>query len=111
MSIRRQQIESFSVPVQTAAAAVRAVLSRRLVYRHTSELENGTVFKTNVKPSWWLLGTDLTINLQPLATGTQIVAETQSQWFIFGDAFDYYNGYLRNFFSDVRAELLSHAPA
>ena len=50
----------------------------------------------------------MTVEILPVPTGTQVVAKTKSQWFIFGDVFDYYNGYLRDFFSDVRTELQRH---
>lgn len=108
MSVRRQIDDCFDATPPAVAAAVRVVLSRRPPYIHTSETQRDTTFKTNVKPSWWLLGTDMTIELQPSPTGTQVVAKTVSQWFILGDVFDYYNRYLRDFFRDVRAELQSH---
>ena len=47
----------------------------------------------------------MTVDLQEVPSGTQIIAATQSQWFILGDALDYYNGYLRDFFGAVQAEL------
>ena len=47
----------------------------------------------------------MTIELQPIPTGTQVVAQTKSQLFIFGDVLDYYNSYLSDFFTDVRAVL------
>ena len=72
------------------------------------ETERDKAFVTNVKPSWWLLGTEMTIELRPTPTGTQVVAQTKSQPFIFGDVFDYYNGYLCDLFRDVKAELQHH---
>jgi hypothetical protein len=47
----------------------------------------------------------MTIELQPIPTGTQVVAQTKSQLFIFGDVLDYYNRYLSDFFTDVKAVL------
>jgi hypothetical protein len=47
----------------------------------------------------------MTIELQPIPTGTQVVAQTKSQVYIFGDVLDYYNRYLSDFFTDVRAVL------
>lgn len=85
--------------------AVRTVLSRRPPYLRTIESEAGNSFSTNVKPSPWLLGTEMTIELQPIPTGTQVVAQTKSQVYIFGDVLDYYNRYLSDFFTDVRAVL------
>jgi hypothetical protein len=108
MSVRRQKDDCFDATPPAVAAAVRVVLSRRPPYIHTTETQRDTRFKTNVKPSWLLLGTDMTIELQPSPTGTQVVAKTASQWFIAGDVFNYYNRYLRDFFRDVKAELQSH---
>ncbi|MGH7963139.1 MAG: hypothetical protein ACRERD_15130 [Candidatus Binatia bacterium] len=108
MSVQRQKDDSFDAAPAAVAAAVRAVLSHRPPYVSMTETERDTAFETNVKPSWWLLGTDMTVVLQPLPTGTQVVAKTKSQWFIYGDVFDYYNGYLRDFFRDVRTELQRH---
>ncbi|MES2474435.1 MAG: hypothetical protein V4640_01550 [Verrucomicrobiota bacterium] len=105
MSVRRQKEKYFDAPPLAVARAVRAVLSRRPPYIHTTETQRDTTFKTTVRPSWWLLGTDMTIELQPSPNGTQIVAKTVSQQFIFGDVFGYYNRYLRGFFRDVKAEL------
>ena len=105
MSVRRQKHDCFDATPPAVAAAVRVVLSRRPPYIHATETQRDTRFKTNVKPSWWLLGTDMTIELQPSPTGTQVVAKTASQWFILGDVFDFYNRYLCDFFRDVKWEL------
>jgi len=107
MSVRRQKSEIFDATPPAVAAAVRVVLSRRPPYLSTTETTRDTVFETNVKPSWWLLGTHMTFELQPSPTGTQVIVKTESQWYIFGDVFNCYNGYLREFFRDVRTELQS----
>lgn len=107
MPVRRQQDDCFDATPLDVAAAVRVVLSQRPPYVHMTETQSDTSFIANVKPSWWLLGTDLTIDLHPSPAGTQVVAKTTSQWFILGDVFNYYNRYLSDFFRDVRAELQS----
>lgn len=105
MPVHRQQTDHLDAQPPAVAAAVRIVLSRRPPYDHATELKRDAIFKANVKPSRWLLGTDMTIELQPSPAGTQVVAKTASQWFIIGDVFDYYNRYLLDFFTAVRAEL------
>ncbi len=50
----------------------------------------------------------MTVQLQPSQDGTLVFAKTESQWFIYGDVFDYYNRYLLDFLRDVRMELPSH---
>ena len=106
MSVRRQKDDYFDATLPAVVAAVRAVLSRR-PYRSTTETERNIAFKTNVKP-WLLLGTDMTVQLQPSQGGTQVLARTESQCFITGDVFDCYNRYLCDFFRDVRTELQNH---
>ncbi len=105
MTVRRHKTESFNATCPEVAFAVRKVLSRCPPYVKMVETAEGKAFATNVKPSPWLLGTNMTIELQPIPTGTQVVAQTKSQLFIFGDVLDYYNGYLCDFFRDVGAVL------
>ena len=85
------------------AQAVRAVLGQSPRYRHTTE--QGTCFVTNVRPHWWVLGTAMTIDLQPSGTRTQVSVSTRSQWFIVGDVFDYYSGYIHDFLGHLMARV------
>jgi hypothetical protein len=105
MTVRRHSHDYFDAAPSAVASAVRTVLSSRPPYVKTSETEKGAMFKTNVKPSCLLLGTDMTIQLQPSSGGTQIIAKTQSQFFILGDIFNCYNRYIENFLRDLRTEL------
>lgn len=105
MTVRRHSDDYFDAAPTAVASAVRAVLARRPPYVQMSETERDAAFRTNVKPSWWLLGTDMTIQLLPSSGGTQVVAKTESQWFILGDVFNFYNRYIRDFLRDLRTEL------
>jgi hypothetical protein len=105
MTVRRHSDDYFEAAPSAVATAVRIVLSRRPPYIQTSETEKVTIFTTNVKPKWWLLGTDMTVHLQPSSGGTQVVAKTESQFFIMGDVFGFYNRYIRDFLKDLRIEL------
>jgi len=105
MTVRRHPDDYLDAAPPAVASAVRTVLARRPPYVQTTETEKGTVFKTIVKRSWWLLGTDTTIHLQPSSGGTQVVAKTESKWFILGDVFNFYNRYIRDFLRDLRTEL------
>ena len=104
MTVRRHSEDFFDAAPSAIASAVRLVLARGPHYVLTSETEKDAVFKTNVKPSWWLLGTDMTIHLQPSSGGTQVVATTESQGFIRGDVFNFYNHYIQDFLRDLRTE-------
>ena len=105
MTVRRHSDDNFAEPPPEVARAVRAVLACRPPYVKADELEKDTIFRTNVKPNWWLLGTEMVIRLDSSSGGTRVRAETRSQWFILGDIFGYYNEYIRDFFGALRAEI------
>ena len=105
MTVRRHSDDYFDAAPTIVASAVRTVLTRHPPYVRADEVEKNAVFKTNVRPSRWLLGTDMTIRLQPSSGGTQVVADTKSQFFVMGDVFGYYNRYIRDFLQDLRSEL------
>jgi hypothetical protein len=87
------------------ARATRSVLSRRPQYVRSDEVEADAVFNANVRPSWLMLGTDMKVELQPFPAGTQVLVETKSQFYIMGDVFGFYEGYIQSFLSDLRIEL------
>ena len=105
MTVRRHSDDYFDAAPSAVASAVREVFAQRPPYRQVNETEKDAAFKTNVRPHWWLLGTEMTIQLQPSSGGTQVVAQTKSQWFIVGDVFGFYNRYIRDFFRALRIEL------
>jgi hypothetical protein len=105
MPVRRQKDEFYEASPDAVTAAVRVVLSRVPPYYSTKETVPFTAFSTRIRPSYLLLPTTMTAELQPTSSGTRVVAETVSQWFILGDVFGYYDRYLREFFNAVEAEL------
>ena len=105
MTVHRERVEIFDMPPAEVALAVRSVLSRCPPYVRMTETLKATTFKTNVKPKWWLLGTDMTVELHLITTGTKVVAATKSQSFITGDVFQFYDGYLSDFLREVRLGL------
>ena len=105
MPVRRQKDEYYEAPLEAVTAAVRVVLSRVPPYYSTKETVPLTGFWTSIRPSYLLLPTAMTVELQPTSSGTRVVAKTVSQWFILGDVFGYYDRYLQEFFNAVIAEL------
>jgi hypothetical protein len=105
MTVIRHSEGFFDSPLARVADGVRTVLARTPPYRNTIEVEKDTFFKTNIKPSWWLLGTSMTVKLQTVSSGTKVIAEAKSQIFIFGDVFHYYNEYLRKFLEDLQSQV------
>ena len=65
MTVRRHSEDYFFTPAADESKIVREILSRRPPYTHTRELVKEAVFKTNIKPDWWYLGTEMTIQLVP----------------------------------------------
>src|SRR5947209_2912549 len=105
MTVHRHSNDYFDAAPPEVANAVRSVLAQRPPYLNPNELEKDAVFKTNVRPSWWLAGTDMIIRLTPLSGGTQVFARTESQKYIFGDIFNFYNRYIQDLLVDIRTEL------
>jgi hypothetical protein len=105
MTIRRHSDDHFDAAPPSVASAVRAILVRRPPYSQTAEIEKDALFKTNVRPTESLLGTDMTIQLRPSSGGTQVIIDTKSQRFILGDVFGYYNRYIRDFLKDLQTEI------
>src|SRR5208337_1884003 len=104
MTVLRHSDDYIAAAPPAVVRAVRKVLSRRPPYTQTYEVEKDAVFKTKVRWHWWLLNTHMTIQLQPSSGGTQVVAKTESQYFIMGDVFGCYNRLIRDFLKDLRIE-------
>lgn len=105
MTVRKHGSAMFDANPVVVARAIRSVLGRRPQYVRSDEVEADAVFSTKVRPSWLLLGTDMKVELQPLSGGTQVLVDTKSQFYILGDVFGFYDGYINSFLSDVRMEL------
>lgn len=105
MTIRRHSHAHFKATPAVVAKAVRSVLAQRPPYVRADEVEKDALFSTDVRPGWWLSGTDMMIQLHASPDGTFVTAETKSQFFIVGDVFGFYDRYIQRFLSDVRREL------
>jgi len=114
MTVRREQSEVFHASTVEVGEAVRSVLASgrpSYKYHHTVETNDHLIFKTEVRPSWWplLAATELSIRLTPSDSHTKVIIDTRSQSFIFGDVFDIYNGYIRDFLGAIRSRVETHA--
>ena len=65
MTVHRQAHAHFGASASEIAEAIQEVIVQRPPYNKTIEIKAGSLFTTIVKPSWWLLGTDMTIEVQP----------------------------------------------
>ena len=105
MTVRRHSENFFRIAPPAVASAIRTVLSRRPPYNRTAEIAKDTLFKVNVRPSWFMLGTTMTVQLSPEHDGTRVITDIKSQFYILGDIFDFYNRYIHEFLGDLRSEL------
>ena len=108
MPVERHAEIDVDAPISSVAQAARAVLGQSPQYRRT--VEQATRFETNVRPHWWLLGTAMTIDLQPDGARTRVSVATRSQSFIVGDVFGYYRGYIHEFLGRLMVRLREQTP-
>jgi hypothetical protein len=104
MTVCRTVDEFLKVNRTAAAQAVRRVLESNPRYRNTAEMAQDSRFATNIKPSWWLLGTNMSVSLADCDTGTMVTVQTRSQPYIMGDIFCCYDRYIRHFLEKVKSE-------
>jgi hypothetical protein len=114
MTVSREQSEVFHASSDKMVEAVRSVLANGQAsykYHDAGEADDHLVFHTVVRPSWWplLAATRMVIRLNPDDSQTKVIVETRSQWFIVGDVFNIYNGYIRDVLGAIRSRVEGHA--
>ncbi|MBU3005355.1 hypothetical protein [Paraglaciecola arctica] len=105
MTVKREASELLNIPTMEVCDHVKKVLSenqRSYSYSKTTKNDNG--FVTTVKPVLWpfILSTKMNISFVDYNEKTEVIVSTQSQWFILGDVFNAYDGYIRTFFDSLR---------
>jgi hypothetical protein len=98
MTVRRSNCKFFPEDRISIAHAVRNILNQYPPYRNTAEPIKDSRFITNVKPSWWFLGTDMVVTVEVSESGTLVTVNTISQPYIIGDIFHFYDQYINDFF-------------
>ena len=106
MTVERQKSKKFQAPYSRVLGGLRKVLAegqQTYSYQGTVEGQDGMRITTTVRPRLWplLLSTRLSIDLDPDSAGTRVSVQTRSQWFIIGDVFDMYRGYIRDLLEAV----------
>ena len=116
MTVERQHAETFRFSHSRVLDAVREILAGghpSHSYEGTEEAEGGRRITTTVKPWQWplFLSTAMSIDLDPDGTSTRVTVRTRSQWFILGDMFNLYGGYIRDLLQAVHNKLMAEAQA
>ena len=107
MTVKRELAESFNIPSADISESILNILKGKqpsYKYVNTSEVKEN-YFKTTIEPNIWplLLSTKFEVQIIPDGSQSKVVAKTISQPYLFGgDVFDFYNGYIRDFFSTLR---------
>jgi hypothetical protein len=110
--VRRHQVDIFALPIERIRAAVAAALRHPPTgcrYVKTRIENGGDRASTTVRPWLWplLLDTRMTLEIVPLGPPGlfKVSAGTQAQWFITGDVFGFYLGYIAHALGEVRRGL------
>ena len=105
MTVTRKASELLNIPTKEVCDRIKKVLSeKQRSYSYINTIENDDGFDTTVKPILWpfILSTKMNITFADHNDKTEVIVSTQSQWFILGDAFNAYNGYIRTFLDGLR---------
>jgi hypothetical protein len=98
VSVTAQQ--TFQADKARVSSYVRETLDRNPIYKRVYERPDGARFSAIVRPNIPLiLGTDISIRLEEVGDRTTVTATVESQAFIMGDAFGFYERYIREFFT------------
>lgn len=100
MTVTRCRTEQLNAEASTVVDALAATLDegqKAYQYTETEVSESGMSVAAVIKPNSWplLMSTRLSVHIGRQSDDfTLVTAKTKSQWFIFGDVLNYYNGYL-----------------
>jgi len=86
---------------------IEQILQERALYRQTSINPDTATVTTTITPGFPLLSTQMLIHLRAEAAQTKVEVMTRSQWYIWGDIFNMYNGYINQFLQALTARLAS----
>ena len=110
MTIERVASEEFNATAVSVAEALVVILDQgqpTYQYRDCEFSDSGMTIATVIRPNWWplLMSTRLYIQVEPRDVNlTVVTAHTKSQWFIMGDVFNFYLGYLNDMLGSLRGK-------
>jgi hypothetical protein len=94
-----ERVKSVTVPVDQRLVlhAVEQILREQALYRQISINPDTATVTTTITPGFGLLSTKMLVSLRAEADQTQVEVMTRSQWYILGDIFNMYYGYIHQF--------------
>jgi hypothetical protein len=106
MTVRRQDIKSFAVSKEQMKVRVLRVLGEKCAkysYVNINVSEDGSEINVRIKPKLWplILSTKIFIKLCGEDTNCSVEISTCSQWYISGDCFNCYTGYIKDLFDKL----------
>jgi len=105
VTVERELTELFDIPSEEISDCIKKVLSeKQRSHSYIKTVKNGDGFDTIIKPIGWpfILSTKMNITFVNDKLRTEVVVKTKSQWFVLGDAFNAYNGYINKFLKSLR---------
>lgn len=107
MTVTRQGFTTFTADSDTVLKAVEQTLAENALYKGAIVNRPAAQVQTTITPGFLLLSTRLSIIVRTGAVPehTWIEVKTTSQWYILGDIFGMYDGYIAGFFSALNATL------
>ena len=114
MTVERQDSEQFDASRKQLLGSILGILKsgqQKYSYVDTEVDSDAGEVHTRIKPNYWplFLSTGLGIQIEGGDTASRVVVKTRSQWFIWGDVFDFYNGYIKDMLSSLRSEMEKNA--
>jgi hypothetical protein len=106
MTVRIQDIKSFAVSKeQMKVCVLRALGEKRAKYSYVkiNISEDGSEINVRIKPKLWplILSTKSCIKLCGGDANCSVEISICSQWYILGDCFNYYTGYIKDLFDKL----------
>ncbi len=104
-----ERAKSMVVPVDQRLImhAIEQILRAQALYRQTNINRDTSTVTTTITPGFPLLSTKMIVHLRSGANQTQVDVLTRSQWYILGDIFNLYNGYIDRFLHALNTMLNS----
>jgi hypothetical protein len=103
--VTRKVTELLNIPTVDICDHIKQVLSEKeRFHSYINTIKKDDGFETTVKPIGWpfILSTKMDITFVKHNEQTEVTVNTQSQWFILGDGFNAYNGYINKFLDGLR---------